>query len=160
MDGRHSDPVAAQCLPKLAKERPIMWFILSEQIPMYPFIYATPTHQPPPRSGAQSWRRWSSSSHPWNRLRAACSNLPVTILSLLSSTWEEKCHLPELPARRSPKNHDQDLIAKRRLQLADSIIQICLSLAWNRRSKPELGALEPSLGLGCGSERIAVLSQF
>lgn len=149
MDGRHSDPVAAQCLPKLAKERPIMWFILSEQIPMYPFIYATPTHQPPPRSGAQSWRRWSSSSHPWNRLRAACSNLPVTVLSLLSSTWEEKCNLPELPARRSPKNHDQDLIAKRRLQLADSIIQICLSLAWNRRSKPELGALEPSLGLGC-----------
>lgn len=160
MDGRHSDPVAAQCLPKLAKERPIMWFILSEQIPMYPFIYATPTHQPPPRSGAQSWRRWSSSSHPWNRLRAACSNLPVTVLSLLSSTWEEKCNLPELPARRSPKNHDQDLIAKRRLRLADSIIQICLSLAWNRRSKPELGALEPSLGLGCGSERIAVLLQF
>lgn len=160
MDGRHSDPVAAQCLPKLAKERPIMWFILSEQIPMYPFIYATPTHQPPPRSGAQSWRRWSSSSHPWNRLRAACSNLPVTVLSLLSSTWEEKCNLPELPTRRSPKNHDQDLIAKRRLRLADSIIQICLSLAWNGRSKPELGALEPSLGLGCGSERIAVLSQF
>lgn len=160
MDGRHSDPVAAQCLPKLAKERPIMWFILSEQIPMYPFIYATPTHQPPPRSGAQSWRRWSSSSHPWNRLRVACSNLPVTVLSLLSSTWEEKCNLPELPARRSPKNHDQDLIAKRRLRLADSIIQICLSLAWNGRSKPELGALEPSLGLGCGSERIAVLSQF
>lgn len=140
MDERHSDPVAAaQCPPKLTEERLIMWFVLSKQIPVYPIVYATPTHQPPPCSGAQSGWRWSSSSCPWNRLNAACSNLPVTLLSLVGSTREKKCNPPELPASRSPKNHDQDLIGKRNsflkrvLWLTDSIIQICLSLACNGR---------------------------